>query len=531
MNSLRSLQRRYAIIISIAVLAATASFAQTKRSECLVRITLLQVNDVYQFAPVDRGAAGGLARLATLRKQAIKESPNTLFLLSGDTISPSVESNTYKGVQMIDAWNAVGLDYAVFGNHEFDFGPDELLKRIKESRFTWLGTNVVDNKTGKTFADTPPFVLREFQGIKLGIFGIVLPETKSTSRPGPNVDFLNVCETAKATVAAMRASGAQVVVALTHLSMAEDKELAHCVEGIDIIIGGHEHNLLESLAGRTPIFKMTSDAREMGRIELNVNASTGKLDGIDWKVIPVNNSIELDKDFTTAMSKYDSLLKSLDVPVGKTSVPLDAKSKQSRTMETNLGDFIADAFRKATEADVAIMNGGSIRADDVLPVGELTERDVLSILPYANAVVKIKVTGATLRKALEHAVSKSGGNSEPGGFLQISGLRISFDTTKPAGSRVVEVTVGGKPLEDKKSYTLATTTFIALDGGDGFEMFKGSQVLLKPEEAQTAPNILKNAIRSVSSIAPVTDGRIKRLDQPGDAGINKPCNDGSKTTK
>ena len=122
---------------------------QTARA-CTVRVTLLQVNDVYRFTPADRGARGGLARVSTLRKRVMRESPNTLFLLSGDTISPSVESITYKGAQMIDAWNQVGLDYSVFGNHEFDYGDEELLKRVRESKFRWLGANVVDTKTGKT---------------------------------------------------------------------------------------------------------------------------------------------------------------------------------------------------------------------------------------------------------------------------------------------------------------------------------------------------------------------------------------------
>src|SRR3712207_5952918 len=111
----------------------------------------------------------GLARVSTLRKRVMQESPHTLFLLSGDTISPSVESITYKGAQMIDAWNAVGLDYSVFGNHEFDYGDEELLKRVKESKFRWLGSNVVDSKTGKTFADTPPFEVRQLGGVKVGI--------------------------------------------------------------------------------------------------------------------------------------------------------------------------------------------------------------------------------------------------------------------------------------------------------------------------------------------------------------------------
>ena len=507
----------------VTIFAATSSLAQTPSTGCIVRITLLQVNDVYQFTPVDRGAVGGLGRVATLRKQIIKESPNTLFLLSGDTISPSVESNTYKGAQMIDAWNAVGLDFSVFGNHEFDFGPEVLLSRIKESHFTWLGANVVDRKSGKTFANTPPFVLREFQGVKLGIFGIVLPGTISTSKPGPDIDFLNSCETAKKTVAEMRSAGAQVIVALTHLSMSEDKALARCVQGIDVIIGGHEHTLLQSLSERTPIFKMTSDAREMAQIDIYVNRSSGKMESIDWQVIPVNSKIEMDSQFVSQMSKYDSLMKELDVLVGRTDVALNAKSEAGRTEETNVGDFIADSFRSATGADVAIMNGGSIRADNVLPTGDLTRRDVLSILPFNNPIVKIEVTGTVLRAALEHGVSQSGGEStQPGRFPQVSGMRFAFDGKRPVGSRIREVTIGAAPLDDKKLYSVALSTFVA-GGGDGYEMFKSARVLTLPGDKLIDSELLSKAIASRASIAPGVDGRIKRLDLTTASDGQSPC--------
>jgi 5'-nucleotidase len=429
--------------------------------------------------------------------------------MAGDTISPSVESNTYKGQQMIDAWNATGLDYAAFGNHEFDFGPEVLRERIKESRFVWLGANVVDKRTGKPFGDTPPFVIREFEGVKIGIIGLVLPETKSTSRPGDDVDFLNVCETAKRIVPEIRARGAQVVVGLTHLSMREDKELARCVD-LDVIIGGHEHTLLESLAARTPIFKMTADAREMGRIQLNIDAATGKLESMDWEVIPITSAIAEDPQFASITAKYGKLLAELAQRVGHTDVLLDARSVDNRTHETNVGSFVADAFRKATGADVALLNGGSIRADNTINPGDLTKRDVLSILPFANPVVKLEVTGATLRAALEHGVSRSAEDSEPGRFPQVSGLRFTFDVRRPAGSRVVEVTVGGQPLDDRKIYTLATSTFVAVDAGDGYTMFKGAKFLIKPEQGQPAPEVLRKAIASVKSIAPQTDGRIKR---------------------
>ena len=219
-----------------------------KNLDCPVRVTLLQVNDVYQFSPVDGGTRGGLARVATLRKQIMAESPHTLFLMAGDTISPSIESNTYKGQQMIEAWNAAGLDYAAFGNHEFDFGPDTLRERVRESKFQWLAANVVERPSGKLFANTPEFVIREFDGVKVGLFGILLPDTRVTSSPGPNVNILDPCATAARVIPKIRARGAKVIVALTHLSMKEDKQLARC-SGVDVIIGGHEHTLLESMAG------------------------------------------------------------------------------------------------------------------------------------------------------------------------------------------------------------------------------------------------------------------------------------------
>src|SRR5688500_5456858 len=221
--------RRLAIAFSLIIVAFFTS-ASAQKTDCNVRVTLLQVNDVYQFAPVEKNTKGGLARLLTLKKNIQQQNPNTLFLLAGDTISPSVESITYKGAQMIDAWNAVGLDYATFGNHEFDFGPDVLRERMAESKFGWIAANVIDTKTGKPFGGAEPFVVREFGGVKIGIFGLVLPETKNTSRPGEDVELRNPCETAEEVVSQLHAQAGTAVVALTHLSMREDEEVARCAD-------------------------------------------------------------------------------------------------------------------------------------------------------------------------------------------------------------------------------------------------------------------------------------------------------------
>ncbi len=511
MNSRSMFARRTALALALFLTAIFPVALAQEKPQCNVKVTLLQVNDVYQFTPVDQGAAGGLARLMTLTKNIRQQNPNTLFLMAGDTISPSVESITLKGSQMIDAWNAIGLDYATFGNHEFDFGPATLKDRIRESKFGWVAANVIDRTTGKTFNDVPPYVIRQFGKVKIGIFGLVLPETKVTSRPGDDVEFRSPCDTAKRMVSELHGKGVKVVVALTHLSMREDKEVARCAD-VDLIVGGHEHTLLESLAGHAPIFKMTADARELGQINLNISQATGELDSIDWKVIKVDNKTPEAPEFSAVYRKYANLLTELSKPVGQSSVKLDARSAENRTKETNVGNLVADSFRKALAADVGLMNGGSIRADELIPAGRITVRDVLSILPFKNQLVKIEVTGATLKAALEHGVARTAPGAEPGGFPQVSGIQFSFDASKPPGSRVVDVTVNGQPLNETRKYTVATSTFLALDGGDGYTMFKGSPVLIAPDRAPVDSEALKRAFVGGKAIAPKVEGRIKRLD-------------------
>jgi 5'-nucleotidase len=505
-----------ALVFTFAAAAASTFAQQTGAAQGAgetVRVTLLQVNDVYQISPVDRGRRGGLARLATLRKIVLEESPHTLYLLAGDTLAPSVASNIFKGRQMIAAWNATGLDYAVLGNHEFDFGDAVLRERMRESKFTWLGSNVFDRKTGKLFGDMPPFVVREFDGVKVGLFGLLTVDTKQTSSPGADVEFRDPCGTAREMTKQLRARGARTIVAITHLTIEQDKRLARCAPDIDVIIGGHEHSVLQSLSGRTPIFKMGSDGRNLGRIDLNIHRRDGTVESLDWEMIPVTDGVEEEPQSAAIIAEYEKKLSAeLDLPVGRTTVELDARQETNRSRETNLGSFIADAYRKYAGADAAIVNGGSVRSNTTYGPGALTKRDVLSILPFENPVVKIEVKGATLRAALEHGVSRIREEKEAGLFPQVSGLRFTYDGRLAPGARVREVTVGGVPLDPAKTYTLAVNTYV-MGGGDGYTMFKDARLLLKPEEAQVEPAMLMNTITAAGEIAPVVDGRIQRSDK------------------
>ena len=497
------------LLFSLAFLVGLSIRAQDPD---IARVTILHLNDTYQMTPADGGKRGGLARVLTIRKRVLQENPNTLMTLGGDTVSPSVETRTYRGTQMIEAWNAVGLDYAVFGNHEFDIKTNELLERMKESKFTWLGANVIDSRTGKTFGGTPQFIIRFVGGVKIAFIGLLLPETKETSSMEAHINVIDYCETAKKLVPEIRELGANVIIGLTHLFMHQDKKLAACAD-FDLILGGHEHTLLQSAANGTPIFKMWADAREVGRFDLYIDKKTGRLQSMDWAIIPITDTIPDDPDFAPVIAKYKTLLDQLEVRVGATSVPLDALSKSVRSKETDIGNFIADAYRKAVNADIGFVNGGSIRADLAYSPGPLTKRAVLSMLPFNNPIVKVEVSGKTLMDLLEHGVARSREDSEPGRFPQVSGMTFRFDAGNLPGQRITQATVGGKPIDPNAKYTIATSDFLVSRGGDGYTMFKDAKILIAADAAPKDSEVFEKAIKDSpnSTISPKIEGRIVRV--------------------
>lgn len=513
MSSALSKLAKAAALMAVAILSLSASPSiATPVGDQHVKITFLQLNDVYQTAPVDRGAYGGLPRVSTLKKRIMADNPDAMFMLAGDTLSPSVASQLFKGQQMIAAWNALKLDYATFGNHEFDFGPFEFMKRIADSKFAWICANVIDKNTGGMFGGVKPYVIRDVDGVKVGIFGLLTPDTLKASRPGPRVDIEDPVKCALKIIPQMKSEGAQVIVGLTHMTMEQDLNLAKNTP-VDLILGGHEHVLLSGFAGHAPVFKMTSDARFLGKIEIHFNTTTKSIDNILCEPMVVGHELKDDLQIVEAIRKYDDqLLKELDQPVGETKVELNAIQSDNETKETNLADFIADAFRSATGSDVVLLNGGCVRSNQMYPAGPLKKREVLGILPFENPIVKLEVTGATIKEALEHGVSKTSEPTGDGRFPQVSGMTYKYDSTKPVGSRIVEVLVGGSALDPKKHYTLATNDYVA-HGGDGYTMLKGRKFLVKPEEGHAESVLLMEALAR-GGAAPKVDGRISRVDAP-----------------
>ena len=508
---MRCLSRRtfLALLCGIVFLVGLVpSLPAATPAERSVQLTILQMNDVYEITPVERGKKGGLARVATLLDRIARESPHVVFVLPGDFLSPSTMSSMFQGGQMVAALNAIGLDLATFGNHEFDFGADVTGDRIRESRFTWVSANVLDPDTGLPFGGAVPFVLREYGGIRVAFFGLVTPETHTLSKGAGKLKFLDPIQVAKDVVARARRAKADLIIALTHQDMADDKQLAAAIPEIDLILGGHEHVPLDARVGRTLILKTGADAVFLGRIEVTVTVGrAGRRVESKWELMPVTDEIPAKPEVAALVKQYEDVMAGrLNVVVGATSVPLDTRNEIVRTQESAVGNLITELMRAAVQADVALVNGGGIRGNAVTPAGELRRGDVLKIFPFANKVVKLEVTGESLRAALESGLSQV--ERTAGRFPQVSGIRYAFDPTRPAGSRLVSVTVGGRPLEPQARYTLATFDFI-MGGGDGYTVFQHAKVLVKPENGPMDSDLILERLKA-GPIAPVLDGRIQR---------------------
>jgi 5'-nucleotidase len=497
----------FALVVLAAAFAACAALGGRAPDADLLHVTLLQINDDYVLEPVDGGRRGGMARLATLVRGLKRENPNTIFALAGDTLSPSVESALMRGSQMVAALNAVGLDFATFGNHEFDFGPEVLLERTKESKFRWLSANVVDRRSGRAFGGASTDVLVTLGGVRVGLFGLTTAQAAQTSRPGPDVIFGQPVTVAREVAARLRAQGASLVVALTHVTMAEDRAIAAAAD-VDVILGGHEHDPLIAEEGKTLITKAGSDARYLVQIDLWL-ARDGRLVERSWRFREVSRRIEPDPAVEALVRDYARRLdRELDAVVGKSTVPLEARSATLRTEETNLGDFVTDALRERLGADVAVINGGAIRTNRTVPPGPLTRRDVLSLLPFTDVVVKLEMRGADVRAALEHGLAQT--DRVGGGFLQMSGARLVWDPRRAPGRRIVDASVGGKALADDAAYIVAVPGYL-VRGGDGYTVFGSAKTIVDAESGPQVTQVVLDAIAARGEIAPATDGRITRV--------------------
>jgi 5'-nucleotidase / UDP-sugar diphosphatase len=469
-------------------------------------LTILQINDVYQTGPaVDAGGAGGLARVATLKKTLADAGRHPLLMLAGDFLSSSVESSVFKGEQMIAALNAAGLDMATLGNHEFDFGIDVLLQRMAQAKWEWVISNVIDRTTGRPIGNAAPYVIRTFGALKVGIIGLCLTGDEAVSRDKlERIRLIDPQDAAAMYIPALEKERVDVIVALTHLSFDEDRALAQRFPEIDVIVGGHEHFPIAATVNRTFISKAGSDAKFVARIDVLKRGA----DLVErfYELIPITAALKDDPATAAVVSDYNARLGSeLKTVVATASVPLEGRGAVLRTSETNLGDLVADSVRATARTDIAVVNSGGIRGDRVREPGPITRYDIVEIHPFGNVITTIVLPGQVLMAALEHSVS--GLPDAAGGFLQVSGLTMRVDSRAPSGKRVSDVRIGGQPLDPDKAYRVALPDYL-LQGGDGYGMFAGQRVVVGPEDGPLMATALETYMSELKTLAPRTDGRI-----------------------
>jgi 2',3'-cyclic-nucleotide 2'-phosphodiesterase (5'-nucleotidase family) len=468
--------------------------------------SLVLVNDIDRMSD-DKGR-GGFGKLAAVVKQERARGVPMLFCHAGDTLSPSLMAGFDQGAHIIELLNAIKPDVFVPGNHEFDFGKDVFLKRMSEAQFPLLAANLrqADGSPLPGFKDTQ---IVNLGPLKVGIVGLTLTASPSLSQPG-DLRFAPEMETLRAQATALRREGADIVLAVTHTARETDTEIVRS-RLVDVLLTGHDHDLIINYDGRTVMAESNEQGNFVTAIDFTATiAGEGAARRVTWTPsfrVHDSSAIEPDHEVQAIIKRHEAALsKELDVEIGSTATPLDSRGATVRSGEAAIGNLIADAIRESAGGEVAITNGGGIRANREYPAGaRLTRRDILSELPFGNTTSLVEVTGADIKAALESGVSQI--EQRAGRFPQVSGLRFEVDSKAAAGSRVSNVQVNGAPLDPARKYRVATNNFMVA-GGDGYTAFTRGRVLLGVVDGKLMANEVMAYVRRKGTVDPKVEGRI-----------------------
>ena len=497
------LDRRRALKAGLASLAAPLIGAGLAQAADAVRLTFVLVNDIYKMNEDD--GRGGLPRLAAVVKAERAKSPNVIFAHAGDTLSPSLMSGFDQGAHMMALFNDLPPDVFVPGNHEFDFGPEIYLKRMGEARFPVLAANLRDEK-GALLPHHADTLMLERGGIRIGVVGATLETTPLLSNSAP-LKFAATLETVAAASRALKQQGADITVAVVHADKATGQQLM-TARAADIILSGHNHDLHIDFDGRVSLTESGSDADYVVAVDVDVTIKVedGARKASWWPNFRIFDTKDVTPDpaMLLRVREYEKLLsQELDVEVATLGTPLDSASRVVRGGEAAIGNLVADAMRAQTGAQIALINGGSIRGNRQYAAGHrLTRRDILTELPFGSKTVLTTVTGAQVRAALENGLPQIGA----GRFPQVSGMVVVAKANAPAGARVVSIEVDGKPLDPAKSYTLATYDFM-LRGGDGYGALRDPAATEDYGDRLVANDVMVYA-RKLGEVSARLEGRI-----------------------
>ncbi len=506
-----------------------------KKPSPIKSFKILAINDVYRAEGLDKGTLGGLARVRTLRKQLLEEGEQVLFLHAGDFLQPSFSSRVNQGVAMIDVMNRLdgpnqifdGNMIVTFGNHEFDKSKMKYLlrlqQRIDESEFTWLDSNINwlrDEKFGVIHSSKlQKWLIKDISGIKVGLYSL----TTDMAKPAYIASFDNPIEVTKHFVPFLKSQGAQIVIALTHQRLSDDKKILNLEQKYrpDLVFGGHEHyRQLEQINGKW-IVKADADALSAAVIDVSLDS-----DGI-INILPV--FIELDettdkdlylhqeiKNWLQKTSvKYCQKIKQdsncLKEAYGSTKVKLIAEESEIRRFETNMGNYIADTAKqefKVCDADISLINSGSIRLNhNIAANSNITRKHLEGMFPYPSNLQLIKINGKILRKMLTHTIDKWTAN---GHWLLVSGIKYIHNPENQSFSQL-RWSDNNQAISDDETFTVIVPKYL-IDkhtDHDGYDMIDESMIQDCVKNGSDLKKLLITRIKNTpNGIDPKVDGRI-----------------------
>lgn len=431
-------------------------------------LRLLHFNDTYETMPQEQAGGftlGGFAELKALIAKKKTSPANTIVTFGGDMRPATVDGTPLESLEMLEVLNDMKLDAAIFGNHEFDEGTEKTLQFVEKANFPWICTNTLDDKK-QPFGGSPRYKIRKIGRFKIALIGVLTPETTALSNPGKGVFFAPVVESAKATVKKLKTEEVDVIVALTHLTLEEDKELLAKVPEIDIILGGHEHDPITTFVGGRMIHKSGNNAEYLGVIDIDLDKKGEQVClKHQWEMVPVSG-VRADPKLQKRLLSYKAQAsKTYETVLAKTEVDIESSHTSVRSKQTPLGSLAADALREIMQAEIAFINGGSIRGSKAYPAGAtLTLKDVTQEFAFKNTAVVREITGKQLKGMLEAALALT--PDPTASYPHISGFTVVYDAGKPKGKKIVHIMRNGLPISDKEKLMLATTNYVAA-GGDG----------------------------------------------------------------
>ena len=514
------MKKTLALLLMLAMLMTGWAFAEeAAEAEGLTQdVVVLFTSDVH--CGVEQGF--GYVGLLAVKDAMIAGGNHVLLVDNGDSIQGEPIGTMTKGEANIDLMNDVGYDIAIPGNHEFDYGMDRFLELADKANFPYSSCNF--NKAGELVFD--PYVIKEFDGVKIAFVGVTTPKSLTSSTPryfqDEDGNFIygffqddtgeGVYTAVQKAVDDARAEGAQYVIAMGHVGNEAEcqpwtyADIIANTNGIDAFLDGHSHDtdkVVMTNKDGADVVRQACGTKLEGIGWLRISAEDGS---VDTGLYTWNNSVSAPEllGITNAMTAEveaatGELNAKLAEVVATTAVDLTINDPEAvdengkpvriiRRAETNLGDLCADAYIDQSGADIAFVNGGGIRVS--IPKGDITMNDILKVHPFGNMLTVIEVTGQQVLDALEWGTRAVPGES--GGFPQVSGLTYEIHTylessctsnedglfTGVAGEyRVKNVMVGGEPLDLEKTYTLASHDYMLLNQGDGYNMFGGANVL------------------------------------------------------